>query len=210
MAHAHGGHPPTQPLRRRGRSVTPGPRRRDPGAGTRRRVRAEQGGRYARGRGAAVEGHRARARYSAPKCQGAKGFAARVRRGSCRSWTKRGTRPSSARPSSPGAGSPDPASAASCPRGFVCGMCSPAARQGSTGLRGSGTGVRCTGGGFEGAAGGEPPALPSSGMEPERERGRGGSRVPARCGAAPGPPLPAGAGGCLAAARRQRRLLSPP
>ncbi|RLV82897.1 hypothetical protein DV515_00016529 [Chloebia gouldiae] len=108
----------------------PGLRRRDPGAGTRRHVRGEQGGRYARGRGAAVEGHRARARYSAPKCQGAKGFAARGRRGSCGSWTKRGTRPSSARPTSTGAGSPDPASAASCPRGFVCGMCSAAAGKG--------------------------------------------------------------------------------
>ncbi|XP_015501206.1 uncharacterized protein LOC107212454 [Parus major] len=129
---------------------------------------------------AAVEGHRARARYSAPKCQGAKGFAARVRRGSCRSWTKQGTRPSSARPTGPGAGSPDPASAASCPRGFVCGMCSAAAGQGSTGLR-------CTGA-LRAQPAGSPLPLPSSGLEPEREQGRSGSRVPARRGAVPGAP----------------------
>ncbi|XP_031984900.1 uncharacterized protein LOC116453495 [Corvus moneduloides] len=60
-------------------------------------------------------------------------------------------------------------------------------------------------GGFEGAAGGEHPAAA------ELRDGAGAGAV-CRLGAAQprGPSLPAGAGGCLAAARRQRRLLSPP
>lgn len=196
----HGGtspHPAAPPARE---ERDPGLRRRDhPGAGTRRRVRGEQGGRYARGRGAAVEGHRARGSIFGAEvsgCEGALGAcsprqlpeldkAGHTAELGTANQHRRGVTGSGVRGELP---------ARLClPHVLGCGRAG-LNRGAQRRTRGS-------------LPAGSPLPLPSSGTEPEREQGRSGSRVPAQ---RRGPPLPAGAGGCLAAARRQRRLLSPP